>query len=579
MFMKKLENLLIENRSDIFFKDWIEFLKNPNSNFIEKDFIPVYWRYEQFIEDELFCFDLKSSLLYLSENDYLNKPERYTELFTEPPSRMQFEEDFIITRYCQHIPNGQKNEIVQKFKIDMDLYEREDGYKTDLFYYDHNQHKIDISKHKKDHLGERVLVRSDELRKFLYDQGCYLKLWGYVRRHSKNNLEKGRYDFKDYVKKLNQGQDYLTHYEICATNHDKSFLPNKTSQFKSISQFRFFHLIKGIEYEKYGQDEYEEFEFYSNEKKVIFTCNQSELSNQFGKNEGNPKFLTPVFFKRIVLKKYYDSPHYKVEDGRLSQDGNWGLTIDINTPRDYIGVYLGDLAELPYKEQQYFKSFNICDPDYKMSYTNYQRSFMVKFEPPSDPALIFQEKYRLSLEEWKQKYGWDLFKSESLNEIHHLRVPLDEGDQEFVTNIKYLHKLFIECLNVKEIKKQIKQLDNNTDLTDKRQIKLLEIWLPNFRGKADIIEFLNILKNIRDACSHNWKKDKSRDYKKLIEYFLRCLEKYFLNNEIIEGKIRESLESQKKKIQGGCTQDIFESLLLRGVAILHFFKAVPLSPQ
>lgn len=584
-FMKKLEKLLIENHSGIFFEDWIEFLKNPNSNFIEREFIPVYWSYEHLIKDNLvFCFELKSSLFHLSETGYLNNLEKNTEFAIRHPNLgdNKIQEDFVITRYHQHTPNKQKNEIIQKFKMNMNLYEKENGYKTDLFYYDHNQYKIDISKYKEDHLGERVLIHSNELRKFLYDQNCYLKLWGYVRRYSKKNVKEegetrslkvknSRYDFEDYIKKPNL--DFLTYYRICATNTEPIII-DKSPQFKSISQFWFFHLIKGIEYEKYGEDEYEEFEFYCNEEKIKFTCNPSKLSNYYGKNKDNPKFLTPVFFKRTVLKKYYDSPHYRVEDGRLSQNGNWGLKIDMNTPRDYIGVYLGDLAELPYKEQQYFKSYNICDPDYKMSHVNFQRSFMVKFEPPSDPGLIFQEKYHFFLKKWREKYRWNLFKPEGLNEIHHLRVPLDESDQEFITNVRYLHKSLIESLDVKEIKKQIKHSSNDIDLTDKKSIQLLDIWLSNSHEKTNIIDFLKLLQNIRNECSHHWNKEKSKCYRKLVDYFLRLPCQYSLNNKIKSKDEIKYLEEQKEKIQNKNTQNIFECLLLRGGHILHFFEKI-----
>lgn len=69
------------------------------------------------------------------------------------------------------------------------------------------------------------------------------------------------------------------------------------------------------------------------------TCNEDELSNYFI-DKGKPHFLPPVFFKREVLKRYYDNPSkYSVNARYLSCLGLWGLPIDIN-PKGIVYMWL-----------------------------------------------------------------------------------------------------------------------------------------------------------------------------------------------------------------------------------------------
>jgi len=98
---------------------------------------------------------------------------------------------------------------------------------------------------------------------------------------------------------------------------------------------------------------------YGNE--VLNTSSGANLSNNFGANPGHPHYLTPVFFRKAVLDKYYQQPgKYSFEPGYLRCAGLWGMSLD-NHLDDYVVAWLGDLGrDLPYQEQLHWRSHNVA---------------------------------------------------------------------------------------------------------------------------------------------------------------------------------------------------------------------------
>ena len=91
-----------------------------------------------------------------------------------------------------------------------------------------------------------------------------------------------------------------------------------------------------------------------------YTSNPDELDNYFGANPGAYHYLTPVYFRREVLAKYFSEPErYSVSDGRLRCLGLWSCHID-NDLDSYVVVFLGDLGRaLPYEERLHWRQFNM----------------------------------------------------------------------------------------------------------------------------------------------------------------------------------------------------------------------------
>jgi hypothetical protein len=111
-----------------------------------------------------------------------------------------------------------------------------------------------------------------------------------------------------------------------------------------------------------------------NGNELEHTSDPGALSNYFGANPGAPHYLTPVYFRREVLAKYFTEPErYSVSDGQLACLSLWTCQID-NDLRSHVVVFLGDLGrDLPYEERLHWRQFNVA-PEGGVSETNFRRS-------------------------------------------------------------------------------------------------------------------------------------------------------------------------------------------------------------
>lgn len=250
--------------------------------------------------------------------------------------------------------------------------------------------------------------------------------------------------------------------------------------------------------------EYEDFQFSDKSKDVTkHTCDKSKLANYFGANPDAPHFLTPIFFDKEVLERYYNKPsEYSIQDGALFYGIKWMLRLD-NNSKDSITVYLGDLGDLPHKEQLHWKAHNILSGS--LSKVAFSRDFMAEFCSAQEPSLVFKQRLGGFNNNWREKFGWDLFKPLNKEDEHHiksLKVPKDE-QKEFDEVILSLNKIIIDSLNVEEMKKGL-------ELTGgKGSITVLQKYLDqkyNFNSN-EMFHFLRDLQELRSRGSAHRKGD------------------------------------------------------------------------
>ncbi len=230
-----------------------------------------------------------------------------------------------------------------------------------------------------------------------------------------------------------------------------------------------------------------------------YNSNPERLNNLFGAKPDAPLYLTPVYFSRDVLKKYYDKPvRYTVEDGILRCGTKWALYID-NQHDDYVSAYLGDLGRnLPdYQEQQYWRRYNIV-VDGSLSNAKWKRDFESQFAAPDSPIFLFQNEYRAVNDDFKKELGWPLFLPFHGDDEYNftgLRLPLSNEQPEFDSLVLGLVKVLIDSINEEQIKIKIPEGITGS-------ISRLEKWLElssvvDYQGQ---LKFLRNLQKLR-SCS------------------------------------------------------------------------------
>ncbi|MEV5444066.1 hypothetical protein AB0N23_16240 [Streptomyces sp. NPDC052644] len=228
---------------------------------------------------------------------------------------------------------------------------------------------------------------------------------------------------------------------------------------------------------------------------VTFTCDPDKLSDHFN-DLGTPHYLTRVYFRREVLRRYTSEPsRYQVTASRLSCLSLWGISIGRNE-EGLVEAYLGDLGrDLPSSERSHWLSFNVA-PRGGIDQERRRRDILGQWnEGTSDPlhqlaharerfstalsAVIGQPVYR----------AWDAADQIAFSGLH---MPTSSEQSEADTQILTLAKGIIEYLDVKALR-QLPGADPKG-----MTINNLQAWVKHTGGDPDtLVGPLRLLQNLR----------------------------------------------------------------------------------
>jgi hypothetical protein len=340
--------------------------------------------------------------------------------------------------------------------------------------------------------GESVKIKLNQIRRFLSRKEMHLAVFFDIDEASRYTLEElGVQETTEQSR-----QDNLA-CELCIRKHDLE------PGVETISRLVGKKLIEGPPVQASGgffsekNQEYASFVIGIDQtgNELAYTCNPKELANYFGANPTAAHYLTPVFFRREVLTKYYANPErFSVEDGYLRCGHLWGLRMDNNHAK-YVVVFLGDLgADLSYKEQLYWRSYNIR-PEGRMSAVSLRRSFLGEFADADRTDLVFKSVLSAFNRDWSAVYGWPLFKPLSDADSHclvALHIPLTEDQAEFDREVLALAKILIESLNEEKLRESVPELDPGTKGISKFE-KFLQV-----KGLTDCQAHIRFMRNLHD---------------------------------------------------------------------------------
>jgi hypothetical protein len=298
-------------------------------------------------------------------------------------------------------------EILEEFRLFHNLFHDQKASK--FLAFDDTGDEVEVVKV----TPQEVQIRRSYLRAFMAARQMHLLLYFELTRH-----------FKDGINfSADESSEKLTYTIYSGVSYSKGC--------KSFSRIRGKKIILCEAVEKCGVWPFEREKTYQDfliggddDAPETFTSNPDLLANYFGANPNAPYYVTPVFFRKEVMQKYYGSSEYEIGDGCLSRRGGWSLRFDNNSPK-HVSAFLGDLGkELPEKEQLYWRSFNIFPDGRLISQTSFQRSFMGNFFGPENPEHEFKHKFTKLQIHWQEAYSWDLF------------LPLSEKDKHFFSSIR-----------------------------------------------------------------------------------------------------------------------------------------------
>lgn len=269
----------------------------------------------------------------------------------------------------------------------------------------------------------------------------------------------------------------------------------------------FRHNDKNIQHLwKLSDSGYEDFIVGADEEgnDVVMSCDEYRIPNLFTRQGDEPYSLSPIFFKRDVLSKYFQAVEkYSVQDGYLSGP-SWSMRIDNDRSDDYVVVALVDLGRIPHKEQLHWKNFNVLPPkNGSYSITTFSRWFgAIPTNCSIAPDLLFKQLYVQANKKWAKKYGWLLFKELAVDDQYHFQtlhlMGQDDDQKEFDGLIQSITKLVIDSLNEKELVKAI-----NCTKPDVEQLltvkKVKELKPSNIQGGITKFEYFLISEGLLNS--------------------------------------------------------------------------------
>ena len=237
---------------------------------------------------------------------------------------------------------------------------------------------------------------------------------------------------------------------------------------------------------------------------VLMSCEENRMPNLFTRQGDEPYSLSPVFFRRDVLSRYFQAVEkYSVQDGYLS-GSSWGIRIDNDRSDEYVVVALVDLGRMPHKEQLHWKSFNVLPPKNGFySMTTCRRWFdAIPTNCSVAPDLVFKQLYILVNDKWRMKYGWSLFKELANDDQYHFEtlhlMGQDNDQKEFDGLIQSITKLLIDSLDEKQLAKAIDPTNSDVKkfLTEK---KVKELSPSNIQGGITKFECFLISEQVQNS--------------------------------------------------------------------------------
>lgn len=246
--------------------------------------------------------------------------------------------------------------------------------------------------------------------------------------------------------------------------------------------------------------QYASFLVYDLKSKSIIetTCDPQHLDTYFT-DTGKPLTTSPTFFRAEVLLKYESYPEkYSLGIDSIHCRGAWTLRgFELNEAGQVV-VLLCDIADLPYSEQQHWRSMNER-PRGTIPERMIKQQFEGEFSDDYDPlrSLVhILEKFPVAKLQGSDLTIWEYHGEIKNRKTSRLHYVFTDSSKEWEDQIRELAVVLNEGLRTRNLREIATKLGVTT--TDLGSIKLLDICLQG-KGAApeDIQSIVNPLANLQ----------------------------------------------------------------------------------
>lgn len=511
---------------------FIDFLASMNKKFIESGWITVS---AECLHSALVSDEKLSDALSRYEWDLRKGSNGVSEIWSDGKwsfchDGIDVLEPFVLYRSANYDIDNYV-ELSQDFRVLLNMHDRYISPTEHCFVVDNENGDWEKVAEIK---GETIRIKLTSLRKYLALRRMNLLLFFDEMRFSQQSFKE--LGLTPVMNQIVKDDDYIYNYSSLVDCHADGNKSGGWIMGKCVLRYR----EKDYNRDSFDQDDKQYAEFiydYDDEgEPMSHSCKKETLSNYFVANGDNPLEMTPIFFKKEVLDKYYSNPNkYTVNDGAVGCEGSWSLYID-NDHRNYVIVPLVYLGNLDYSEQLYWKGYNVSpERDMGFSKTAYKRWIEGNFCDPMFPDLQFKYRFKQFNKRWEKQFGWPLFLPLIDEDEHRYKtlhcLTTENNHSDFDEQILSMTKLVVDSLNQKCLQSEID--DSNTEvesfLKERKVTSSLELKAGIDKFQAfifskgmkcpDMVNFLRKVQSLRSNSVAHRKSNKRKDLAKLYEYF------------------------------------------------------------
>lgn len=511
---------------------FIDFLASMNKKFIESGWITVS---AECLHSALVSDEKLSDALSRYEWDLRKGSNGVSEIWSDGKwsfchDGIDVLEPFVLYRSANYDIDNYV-ELSQDFRVLLNMHDRYISPTEHCFVVDNENGDWEKVAEIK---GETIRIKLTSLRKYLALRRMNLLLFFDEMRFSQQSFKE--LGLTPVMNQIVKDDDYIYNFSSLVDCHADGNKSGGWIMGKCVLRYR----EKDYNRDSFDQDDKQYAEFiydYDDEgEPMSHSCKKETLSNYFVANGDNPLEMTPIFFKKEVLDKYYSNPNkYTVSDGAVGCEGSWSLYID-NDHRNYVIVPLVYLGNLDYSEQLYWKGYNVSpERDMGFSKTAYKRWIEGNFCDPMFPDLQFKYRFKQFNKRWEKQFGWPLFLPLIDEDEHRYKtlhcLTTENNHSDFDEQILSMTKLVVDSLNQKCLLSEID--DSNTEvesfLKERKVTSSLELKAGIDKFQAfifskgmkcpDMVNFLRKVQSLRSNSVAHRKSNKRKDLAKLYEYF------------------------------------------------------------